>query len=481
MERRTEQAIDLLRQLVRTPSPSGEEGRAGDTGTVVGILEEEGRRHGTEVTVDPITPRSANVVECLGRGRGLFVIEAHTDVVPEGDPALWFGGDPRSAATGSVEYLGGARVRLRCGDRARETAVREAMDRTWRQRPERSRRVLFGRGAFDNKAADAVTALTLSALAAATRETGVALDGIVAGAYTADEESGQTGVVRLVEWLRRRGLLDRPARPDGFLEGAFGVALEGSYGWAPVVGHRGILQGRIRTSGRGAHASTPTYGVNATLQMARALLALEDGGPAFRQALAAPLETGLLGPPTIAVGTTVVGGGVRSVRLTSEGAEIDRSGLNSVPDWCEATFDVRFPPAREGGYGGGADHVLATIRDRLATTLDPAAGTWSVDLVRPWETGVALGATMEEVAAHPLVRAARTRAAQVLGHEPHLEIAPGGTDATVLVGAGRMATLVEWGPGGGLSHAANEFVEIDGIAEGARALALLAVDLLGVA
>ena len=278
-------------------------------------------------------------------------------------------------------------------------------------------------------------------------------------------------------WLAEQGLLDRPSGEDGLLDGAWGVALEGSYGWSPVIAHRGVLHLRLRTEGAAAHASTPHLGVNATLQMARALLALDDEG--LREELTAPLETGLLGPPTLALGTTIAGGGVQRVELLAGGPEIERGGVNVVPSWCEATIDIRFPPARTGGDAAAAEHLLTTLRDRLDARLDPALGTWSLDLLRGVGPSVAVAPSWEEAARHPLVRLARERARQVLGYEPDLETAPGGTDATVLVHRARIPTLVELGPGGGRSHDANEFVEVEGIVEGAKVLALLAVDLLG--
>jgi acetylornithine deacetylase/succinyl-diaminopimelate desuccinylase-like protein len=40
---------------------------------------------------------------------------------------------------------------------------------------------------------------------------------------------------------------------------------------------------------------------------------------------------------------------------------------------------------------------------------------------------------------------------------------------------------VELGPAGGLSHEANEFVEVDSVIAGGKILALLAIDRLGIA
>ena len=79
----------------------------------------------------------------------------------------------------------------------------------------------------------------------------------------------------------------------------------------------------------------------------------------------------------------------------------------------------------------------------------------------------------------PLVKVARNRAAQILGFEPHLETAPGGTDATFMIHEGRIPTLVEFGPAGALSHDNHEYVEVDSVIDGAKILALTTLDLLG--
>jgi acetylornithine deacetylase len=68
---------------------------------------------------------------------------------------------------------------------------------------------------------------------------------------------------------------------------------------------------------------------------------------------------------------------------------------------------------------------------------------------------------------------------RVLGYVPDVETAPGGTDATFMIHGGRIPTLVEMGAAGGLSHDVHEFVERDQITAGAKVLALMAIDALG--
>jgi acetylornithine deacetylase/succinyl-diaminopimelate desuccinylase-like protein len=89
--------------------------------------------------------------------------------------------------------------------------------------------------------------------------------------------------------------------------------------------------------------------------------------------------------------------------------------------------------------------------------------------------------SFDQAADLPLIKQVRRRATQVLGYEPDLETAPGGTDATFMINNARIPTIVELGPAGGLSHDVHEFVEVDSVIEGAKILALLAIDRLGLA
>jgi len=106
---------------------------------------------------------------------------------------------------------------------------------------------------------------------------------------------------------------------------------------------------------------------------------------------------------------------------------------------------------------------------------------WSYEVSElVWGPPVAMAPTFEAAAALPLVIQERARAKQILGFEPELETAPGGTDATFMIHEARIPSIVELGPAGGLSHDVHEFVEIDSVIEGAKILALLAIDRLGI-
>ena len=482
-----ERITAILQELIRTPSPSGAEGTAADASSMVGKVFSEASGHGTSVSSQPVAPSSENVIEVLdGAGQGAFVIEAHTDAVPEGDGGSWLFGDAYAGRAGWVEYLGENRVAVEVDAKRIETQIRPAMARVWeRHRSDRRRRILYGRGSFDNKGCVASALLATGALARACRELDVRLGGAVIAAYTVDEEEAASGVRHFAcgpsSWLASHGYLSGSRAADGMLTDVSGVALDGSYGWTPVVGHRGALELAIRTRGRAAHAATPHLGVNAVTAMARILTALADGSEELAERAGAGLTRGLLGPLTVVTGSTIVGGGVRTVRRDGQ-IRVDRSALNVVPDWCEATLDIRFPQGRRYPTDTVAakDGVLAAVRQYIDLHVEREGWSYDIEEIM-WTPPVAMAQSIEAAAALPIVRQQRRRATQVLGYEPDLEIAPGGTDATYMIHDAQIPSIVELGPAGGLSHDVHEYVEIDSVIAGAKILALLALDRVGLA
>ncbi|MDQ6674901.1 MAG: M20/M25/M40 family metallo-hydrolase [Chloroflexota bacterium] len=481
------EAVRLLQDLVHARSLARQEGTTSQPGTLVfGLRRELGLVGSIEVVEQTLGPASQNLIEVLaGSGDACFVIDAHTDTVPEGQPDRWFDGDPFSAAEGQVHYLGDRRIRIEVGRHQHEVTIRDRMARVWEtKRTSRSLPIIYGRGTFDNKAAVASTVMAMRALGAS----GVKLAGTLVAAYVADEEESATGVEGVAVgpdcWLAERGFLSGPTDSDGFLTRTSGVALDGSYGYTPVVGHRGSCLLVLNVQGRAAHASTPFLGISAVEQMSRLLVALaDDQSELIEQRLLPMMDAELLGPPTLAIGTTIAGGGVRRVVRQDGGLLVERGGTNAVPDWCEATIDMRYPPGR--AYPSD----LETFPDRIVGVVDSflrervSTDGWDFSLEVPGERGsgfpCALGRTREDAAAHPLVASALRVGSRVLGYQPDIETAPGGTDATVMIHQGRIPTLVELGAAGGLSHDYHEFVERDMIVAGAKVLALMAIDVLG--
>src|ERR1700704_1495005 len=96
------EGVRLLQDLVRVRSLARQEGTTSQPGTLVARLRQElGQAGSIEVVEQSLGPTSQNLIEVLaGTGDNCFVIDAHTDTVPEGQPERWFDRDPFSAAEG---------------------------------------------------------------------------------------------------------------------------------------------------------------------------------------------------------------------------------------------------------------------------------------------------------------------------------------------------------------------------------------------
>lgn len=466
---RAAEAFALLRQLIACPSLPLAEGRHDQPETATGTMASALARLGLPVVALPTGPESETLIARLGSPDAagpVVILDAHLDTVPPGDPAAWLGLDPLATHEGVATYLGDGHVQLRfpATGVVVERPLRRRMARVWEARGGGERAVIAGRGAFDNKGPAVTLWLTLAALRDLFGTGG--LEGAqVFAIFSTDEEQGERGIRAAVDWLARQGYLDRPLTTGGYRQGMAGIVLEGSYSYLPVVGHRGSALFALRTSGRAAHAATPDLGDNAVVRMARLLARLEESWLGFRTRSLDPLMPDrLLEPATIALGTTIAGGGVVRIESGSAGPRVERAGTNVVPDWCEATLDLRFP--RGASTAEELVEALARAVSDWAREHEPAA---AVRLLR-WSSPAALGDTPEAALADPLVLAVASAREAVLGLPSYPETAPGGTNGTVLLNEGRIRTLIECGPGGGLSHEPFEFVDRDDLVDGARIL-----------
>jgi succinyl-diaminopimelate desuccinylase len=202
-----EELVELTRDLIRTPSVV----RPGDpTATEAAVarqIEAWLRKQGFDLDVQEVAPGRPNVVAWLGepeRGPSLL-LEGHTDVVTEGDPAEWT--HPPFAA----ERVDGR---------------------------------IYGRGAADMKGGLAAMMIA----AAAIKRSGVALGGrLVLGALV-DEEGEMRGAKH-------------------FCTTAIGRALSAAIICEPeqnelCLEQRGVVWARVEIHGRMAHGAMPDTGVN---------------------------------------------------------------------------------------------------------------------------------------------------------------------------------------------------------------------------
>jgi acetylornithine deacetylase/succinyl-diaminopimelate desuccinylase-like protein len=379
-----EATVALLRRIIQTPSLSGAEGEASDPESVPGII---ARALSSEsdvlVEIDTVAPGRDSVVGVLGNGPRVFVLDAHTDTVPTGDPGLWHEGNPYAAVDGVAEYLGDQRIRLTVGSTVVERTVRPRLARLWEARGEATQPVIYGRGAFDNKGPVMVALYATQLIARMLAATGMRLNGTLVSGFPVDEEQAMAGTRRLFggdgSWIMRRGLLPASRALDGMRDGIAGVALDGSYGFVPVIGHRGVAQLLVSTSGQAAHAATPDLGVNAVTLMARALAILAEERDTVARLLESLFDDDILEPATLALGTTIVGGGINGVGSDGSHRRVDRGGINVVPDWCEATIDCRYPRLANAPSAEAKASIAAILQTFLRERLSQQGGEIRVD------------------------------------------------------------------------------------------------------
>ena len=477
-----EELFDLLSALVARPSVTGAEGRHDDPETAVGTLYQHLAERCDRAALDvqrvgegdgPVRENCYAVLE--GASDELFVCTSHTDTVSAGERADWPNRDPYRLAEGTVRRVGPAEVEVSVGDRAERRTIRDAYDRVWVRRGdgERERAVLVGRGAYDNKSSIVCLVGALAGLERGLDAVDRDLAGTLVHGHLVGEEVSQVGAKAMVGWGDRPDWLgDRYPDPTGAA-----VVMEGSYGLVPAVGHRGLAWVTVRADGASAHASTPGLGRNAVLGTAKALARTDR--EAFRTAMREPfVEDRLLGELTIAPGTTIVGGDVHRDR----DGTIDRDGVNAVPDWCETTFDVRFPrwedyPDDHDGIRAELERVVETQAAAASEEVSFAARIDPDEFFPP----VAIAESRAAAREHPLVARAIRTTRTVVGYDPGVVIAPGVTDAACIGPATGLPTIVEYGPAGALSHEPLEFVERQSVIAGSEAMAELTVRQLGLA
>ncbi len=193
-----------------------------------------------------------------------------------------------------------------------------------------------------------------------------------------------------------------------------------------VHAHKGACWFTVATRGRAAHASDPARGDNAILKMPAVWKVLEEEAAAAGQARA----HGILGKPTVSVGT--IRGG---------------TGTNVVPDRCEIQVDRRLLP------GETAAGVLDDIRRRLASV----------------PGGVEIALLKEGLPFHtdPGAELVRRFSAALAGAgvAPAREGAAWCSDAGVL--AGVCGQTIVWGPGAiAQAHTCDEYIEVAALESG---------------
>jgi acetylornithine deacetylase len=282
---------------------------------------------------------------------------------------------------------------------------------------------LFGRGAYDMKGSLAACIAAAKALV----DAGVRLRGDLVIAAVADEEYGSLGTTDLIEHCKADAAI--VAEPT-----ALNVCLA----------HKGYLWIDVETTGRAAHGSRFTEGIDANMRMGRFLAGLDK----LEQELRARPGHPLVGPPSLHA-ATVRGG----------------SGLSTYAANCILQIERRTVP------GETEAQVLAelqAIADRLAAQDPTFKATIESFFVRePFEVS-------REAR---IVKVVEQAARDVLGRQPAFVGDTPWMDAALLAAAGIETVVI--GPRGGGAHADEEWVDLQTVVDLAAILARTAIDYCG--
>lgn len=267
---------------------------------------------------------------------------------------------------------------------------------------------LFGQGAADMKAGTAAMTMACSLLG----RHGVELEGDVILLAVPNHFEGGEGT--------------RKALRDG-LSADFAINCEPS-GLAVLTGQRGILYLTITTTGRAAHTTALSIGVNAIDRAARVVSAL--GRMVFCDSDGRPLVAEKM------MNVAMIGGGITH---------------NIVPESCRLTVDVRFTPEQT------QDDVVRDVRAAVTSALDKDEFPTTVEIeptcLRNPRSSLRLPPD------HPLVLELAS-AHQAFTHEAaRLEIHPAWPDTPIFNEMGVPA--VTYGPGSMDCYWDDESVAID--------------------
>ena len=234
--------VDLLKELVRIPSPNPPGDCRELAQFVAGWLGATGAD--VETLHPPEKPEAESVIATLGDGSApVIMLHAHTDTVPvAADEARYWSSDPY------------------------EPTVENGR--------------LYGKGSIDDKAPLAAMMLAFKKLALFSEKRGT----LVLVAAAEEETGGQLGT----RWLA----------DEGHLPFSDFIVVGEQTDNRIALAHKGVMRATVKAHGRSVHATNPDRGVNAITAMARVVLALES----YHRRLSEQRHP-LVGTPTCNVGT----------------------------------------------------------------------------------------------------------------------------------------------------------------------------------
>lgn len=275
---------------------------------------------------------------------------------------------------------------------------------------------IYGRGSCDVKGG---MACMLTAFARVVQEQPADIGDVIVSC-SCDEEHQMSGILQLAgQWQDSSGQSEDwfTRRPDA------AIILEPT-SLDIVVAHRGVTRWKLQTSGRAAHSSDPTAGINAIYRMAEVVQHLQHYADELQTTSSAHP---LCGPPTLSVGR--IEGGI---------------SVNVVPPDCAIEIDRRVLP------GEDQSQVIPLVDAWLRERLD-----FDIEMRPPWcEVG-----PLSDAANRPLADRLLHHVEAVAGSRRQIGV-PYGTNAAATDAAG--VPTVVFGPGSiAQAHTKDEWIAVE--------------------
>jgi len=304
-------------------------------------------------------------------------------------------------------------------------------------------------------------------------------DGRIWGRGTADMKSGLGAMAYALITIQRSGIRLKGdlifagvIGEENISEGTQYLVKHGPIADMAIVGeptslkvaaaHKGIQWIEVIVKGKSAHASVPYEGINAIVNTAKIICALEAN---LNPKLLNPKRKHkLVGFPTLNIGK--ISGGARA---------------NTVPELCKVLIDRRWVP------GENLESIMGEIKEEIKklqnkypkfkVEVNPIPA--SANNVKQLTMEIPTRTPMEIPVNHRIVTSLRKAVKYVTGKDPGTVGIPCWTDASLLVNVAKIPTAV-FGPGNlAQAHANDEFVCINDIITSAKVYILTAVDICG--
>ncbi len=408
--------VELTRDLIRIPSVYQPETGEGEE-KVAGFVGRRLQEIGLEVKVEEVTPGRPNVMAVLNGDEGkTILLEAHTDVVTEGDSAEW------------VYPPFGAEV---VGDR------------------------IYGRGACDTKGNLAAAILAVKAIKESKRR----LKGRIVLAIPVDEEGLMIGIKHMIN--------------GGHLKGVDAAIICEPEENQICISQKGALRVRVETHGKMSHGCMPLTGFNPIPPMVEIIERMKklerqeienhskDEFLGFPSITPTVLRAPIKGEPQLNVMPSGCQALVDIRTIPGQSHEELKSQLSRIVNDVEGEV-------RRDIQSGWEKTTREELQPGLSSGL-PFSAEIDIFEDRPWT---------QTDRKEPIVQAVAKAYRMVTGREPIYNGVPGATDGT-FINAWAKIPIITTGAGDRMvPHQKDEWVDIDQLVEAAKIFAVSILEFL---